>query len=171
MGRRSKSITQLYRNGIGAILTSLICSVCTCITSQALLALLGEAGRAPEVQSALSVGIFVVGYWVVYFVARGAVQGYLVGNGLVSDRCRVDVGGGAKLFFICASELFWIVSLGVSNLLLLRDGYSAGAAAAISQWGINLLIWLPLLPIWEWFATDWLPKKIVVLGVGGRSCV
>jgi hypothetical protein len=162
MNPAKTDIFNLYRDGVGAIFTSLACSVCTCVVSQCLLAATGSAAHSPEMQSAVSVSIFVVGYWIVYFAIRGRVQGYLSTIGIGASTRICDVGRGARLFFVCASEIFWIVSLGIANLGLLRAGYSAQAAAALAQWGINLAIWLPLLPVWEWFATDYMPKKIVV---------
>lgn len=150
----------LYRDGVGAIATSLACSVCTCAVSQCLLSITGGAASSPEIQSIVSVSIFVVGYWIVYFAIRTWVQKYLNARGIGAATQVCDASRAAKLFFVCASELFWIVSLGLANLGLLRAGYSAQAAAALAQWGINLAIWLPLLPLWEWFATDYLPSKI-----------
>jgi hypothetical protein len=120
---------------------------------------LGDTARSPETQTALSVAIFVVGYWVVYFALRRHVQRYLLATGLILASRPSGGGKSAKLFFVCASEVFWIVALGGANLHLLRLGYSAEAAAAIAQWGINLTIWLPLLPLWEWFAMDYMPTK------------
>jgi hypothetical protein len=128
--------------------------------SQLSLSALGGAAKSPETQTALSVAIFVVGYWVVYFALRRHVQHCLVVTGLISASRSAGGSKGAKIFFVCASELFWIVALGVANLYLLRKGYSAEAAAAIAQWGINLTIWLPLLPFWEWFAMDYMPAKV-----------
>lgn len=163
---KSRAITKqagiytLYRGGLGAILTSLVCSLCTCAMSQLSLSVLGGMARSPEAQTVLSVAIFIVGYWVVYFALRRHVQRHLLATGLVPASRPGVSSKGAKLFFVCASEVFWIVALGVANLYLLRLGYSAEAAAAISQWGINLTIWLPLLPLWEWFATDYLPMKV-----------
>jgi hypothetical protein len=156
------AIIVLYRDGVGAIATSLACSVCTCAVSQCLLCITGGAASSPEIQSVISVSVFIVGYWVVYFAIRTWVQEYLHTRGIGASTRARDVSGRAKLFFVCASELFWIVSLGIANLGLLQAGYSPQAAAALAQWGINLAIWLPLLPVWEWFATDYMPKKIVV---------
>lgn len=53
-------------------MTSVACSICTCTFSQTLVALLSEKSRTPETQSVISVVIFVVGYWVVYFALRTA---------------------------------------------------------------------------------------------------
>jgi hypothetical protein len=139
-------------------MTSVACSICTFTLSQALLASITEKSRTPETQSIVSVGIFVVGYWVVYFALRARVQKGLVRFGILHAVGPCAGTPGAKLFFVFASEIFWIVSLGVGNLYLLRLGYSANAAAAIAQWGVNLLIWLPLLPVWEWFALVYLPS-------------
>jgi hypothetical protein len=153
-------ICTVYRGGVGAILTSLCCSLCTCLVSQLSLSALGDATRSPEMQAALSVSIFVVGYWVVYFALRRRVQRYLIATGLVLVHQLNSPSKGGKLFFVCASEVFWIVALGGANFYLLRVGYSAELAAMIAQWGINLTLWLPLLPLWEWFATDYLPSKV-----------
>lgn len=157
------TVRQIYKDGFGSILTSVSCSVCTFGLSQSLLVLFRESCRSPEIQSVISVAIFVVGYWVVYFALRARVQHVLVHAGLVRGLAGTRGSAAAKLLFVCASELFWIVSLGVSNLYLLRLGYSANLSAGLAQWGVNLTIWLPLLPMWEWFALVYLPKA-----VGGR---
>lgn len=163
---KQSGIYTLYRGGLGAILTSLTCSLCTCAMSQLSLSALGDTARSPEAQTVLSLAIFVVGYWVVYFALRRHVQRYLLATGLISASRPSGGGKSAKLFFVCASEVFWIVALGGANLHLLRLGYSAEAAAAIAQWGINLTIWLPLLPLWEWFAMDYMPTKVLNVTTG-----
>jgi hypothetical protein len=166
MNRKGGPLREIYRNGVGAIVTSLCCSFCTFGVSQALLAWSNDERRSPELQSVISLAIFVVGYWVVYFALRSHVHAALIRTGLVS-RGEPTLGSRwAKGWFICASEIFWIVSLGVTNLYLLRLGYSANASAAIAQWGVNLLVWLPLLPAWEWFALVWTPAWAV--GVARR---
>ncbi|MFN4894884.1 MAG: hypothetical protein ACK5GN_11565 [Pseudomonadota bacterium] len=156
---KNSGIYALYRGGAGAIVTSLVCSLCTCVMSQLSLSALGDTANSPETQTVVSVAIFVVGYWVVYLVLRRHVQTWLLAVDLIPASRSVAGGKSAKLFFVCASEIFWILALGAANLHLLRLGYSAEAAAAIAQWGINLTIWLPLLPLWEWFAMDYLPTK------------
>lgn len=150
-------IRDLYRAGLGAIITSVACSVCTFTISQTLLVLLRRDDVTPELQSVISVAIFVVGYWAVYFALRARIHAVLVGTGLIHDANSPKGTPATKLFFVCASELFWIVSLGAANLYLLRHGYSANAAAALAQCGVNVMIWLPLLPLWEWFALVYLP--------------
>lgn len=154
------TIRNLYRAGLGAIITSVACSVCTFTISQTLLVLLGRDDSTPELQSVVSVAIFVVGYWVVYFALRTRIHRALIGAGMIRDIKTPTGTSIAKLLFVCASELFWIVSLGTANLYLLRHGYSANAAAALAQWGVNVIIWLPLLPLWEWFALVYLPARL-----------
>jgi len=160
MGTNVATIRDLYRSGLGAIITSVTCSVCTFTISQTLLVLLGRDDSTPELQSVVSVAIFVVGYWVVYFALRARIHTALIGAGMVRDINTPTGTPIAKLLFVCASELFWIVSLGAANLYLLRHGYSANAAAGIAQWGVNVIIWLPLLPLWEWFALVYLPGRL-----------
>jgi hypothetical protein len=162
MNSVKKAIYDIYCDGVGAVVTSLACSVCTCALSQYVLVATEGTVRSPEIQSVVSVSIFIVGYWIVYFGIRGRVQSYLYSVGIGGSTRLCDAGSRVNFFFVCASEIFWIVSLGLANLGLLRAGYSAQAAAALAQWGINLIVWLPLLPAWEWFATDYLPKKAVV---------
>jgi hypothetical protein len=162
MNSVKSAIYSLYRDGLGAVATSLACSVCTFTLSQSLLFIAGGAASSPEIQSVISVSIFIVGYWLVYFAIRSSIQDHLHTMGIGTTARVCHVSRGAKLFFVGASEVFWIVSLGLTNLALLRAGYSAQASAALAQWGINLVLWLPLLPIWEWFATDYLPNKIAI---------
>jgi len=154
------SLREIYRAGLGATVTSVGCSVCTFTISQTLLMLLSGKKSTPELQSVLSVAIFVVGYWAVYFALRARIHRTLVRSGAMHDRTSPTGTPATKLFFVCASEIFWILSLGAANLYLLRHGYSANAAAALAQWGVNLTIWLPLLPLWEWFALVYLPRCI-----------
>lgn len=160
MATNTAALRALYRDGVGAIMTSVACSICTFTLSQTLLALLSEKSRTAETQSVISVAIFVVGYWLVYFALRARVQKALINAGILHAVSKRSGTPGAKLFFVLASELFWIVSLGVSNLYLLRLGYSANAASALAQWGVNFLIWLPLLPVWEWLALVYLPRRV-----------
>jgi hypothetical protein len=151
------NIGSVYRNGLGAIVTSVACSLCTCLVSQTIIFVCTSEARTPEIQSGLSVAIFVFGYWAVYFSLRTQIEGITGSLRGVPLRAEPPPCGLGKLFFICVSEAFWIVSLGLANLSLLRHGFSAGAAAALSQWGINIFIWLPLLPWWEWIATRYVP--------------
>lgn len=157
MATKRMTIRDLYRAGIAAIMTSVACSVCTFTISQTSLVLLRRDDLTPELQSVISVAIFVVGYWVVYFTLRARIHVVLVGAGFIQDTNSPSGSLATKLFFVCASEVFWIASLGAANLYLLRHGYSANTAAALAQWGVNVMIWLPLLPLWEWFALVYLP--------------
>ena len=133
MATNTATLRALYRDGVGAIMTSVACSICTFTLSQTLLALLSETSITAETQSVISVAIFVVGYWLVYFALRTRVQKALINAGILHAVSKRAGTPGAKLFFVFASEIFWIVSLGVGNLYLLRLGYSANAASAMAQ--------------------------------------
>ena len=158
------TVSTIYRNGLGAIITSLGCSVCTCVSSQLILALTHAGDRSVEIQTALSVSIFVFGYWGVYFLLRQRIHAITVKFRLAVVGTYSASSNLAKLIFVGISEVFWIVTLTTANYWLLAKGFSPNTSAAIAQWGINLLIWLPLLPAWEWFALCYLPlftKKVL----------
>jgi hypothetical protein len=113
-----------------------------------------------------SVVIFVVAYWLVYFALREYIASLFTEiplfrecRGALDSRRQLSSKAAlfGRIFFVTASEIFWILSLSIGNYLLLSYEFSAARAAFISQWGVNLIIWLPLLPIWEEFAVYRVP--------------